>query len=79
MGLQQTKKFCIAKETINKRKTQPTEWENMLANNTLNKGLISKMYMKLIQLNTKKNPSNPIKKWAESQNRHFPRGHTDGQ
>ena len=60
MGLHQTKKFCIAKETINKIKRQPTELENIFAN-TSNKGLISKMYKELKKLNTKKT-KHPIKK-----------------
>ena len=37
------KSFCTAKETINKAKRQSTEWEKTLANETTNKGLISKM------------------------------------
>ena len=36
--------FCTAKETINKMKRQPTEWEKIFANNATNKGLISKKY-----------------------------------
>ena len=55
MGLRQTKKFLhfLAKEIINKTKRQPTEWENIFAN-TSDKGLISKIYNKLIKFNTKK-------------------------
>ena len=44
------KSFCTAKESINKMKRQPTEWEEMFANNTTDKGLISKIY-ELLQLN----------------------------
>ena len=54
MGLHQTKKFCTAKETINKTKRQHTEWEKILANNVSLKGLISKLYKELIQINIKK-------------------------
>ena len=36
--------FCTAKETINKRKRQPMEWEKISANDVTNKGLISKIY-----------------------------------
>ena len=59
------KSFCKAKETINKVKRQPSEWEKMIANETTDKGLISKIYKKLIQLNTRKT-NNPIKKWEKT-------------
>ena len=36
--------FCTARETINKMKRQPTEWEKIIANDVTNKGLISKIY-----------------------------------
>ena len=38
------KSFCTAKETINKKKRKPSEWEKIFANETTNKGLISKIY-----------------------------------
>ena len=37
------KSFCTAKETINKMKRQPTEWEKIFANDVTNKGLVSKI------------------------------------
>ena len=60
--LTKLKNFCTAKETISKVKRQPTEWEKIIANETTDKGLISKIYKQLIQLNTRKT-NNPIKKW----------------
>ena len=47
--------FCTAKETINKTKRQPSEWEKIFANEATDEGLISKIYKQLIQLNIKKN------------------------
>ena len=64
------KSFCIAKETINKVKRQPSEWEKIIANETTDKGLISKIYKLLIQVNTRKT-NKPIKKWEKDLNRHF--------
>ena len=53
------KSFCTAKETINKTKRQPTEWEKIFANEVTNKGLISKIYKQLTQLYVKKNTTKP--------------------
>ena len=62
--------FCTAKETINKAKRQPSEWEKIITNEITDKRSISKTYKQLMQLNTRKTNS-PIKKWAEDLNRHF--------
>ena len=48
------KNFCTAKETINKMKRQPSEWEIIFANEATDKGLISKIYKQVMQLNIKK-------------------------
>ena len=64
------KSFCTAKETLNKTKRQPTEWEKIFPNESTDEGLISKIYKQLLQLHTKKT-NNPIQKWAEDPNRQF--------
>ena len=64
------KSFCTAKETISKVKRQPSGWEEIIANETTDRGLISKIYKQLIQLNARKT-NNPIKKWEKDLNSHF--------
>ena len=63
------KSFCTVKETISEVKRQPSEWEKTIANETTDKGLISKIYKQLIQLNTRKT-NNPNKKWGKDLYRH---------
>ena len=58
------KSFCTAKETINKMKRHPSEWEKIIANEATDRGLTSKIYKQLMQLNIRK-PKNPFKKQAE--------------
>ena len=55
---------------ISKMKRETTIWENIFANNTSDKGFISKIYKELTQLYSRKT-NNPIKKWAKDLNRHF--------
>ena len=62
------KSFCTAKETINKTKRQPTEWEKIFTNHVTDKGLVSNIYKHLMCIKT---ANNPIKIWAENLNRHF--------
>ena len=64
------KSFCTAKETISKVKRQPSEGEKIIASETTDRGLISKIYKQLIQLNTRKT-NIPIKKWEKDLNRHL--------
>ena len=63
-GLIKNKSFCTTKETIGKVKRQPSEWDQIIANEAMDKELISKIYKQLLQLNSRK-INNPIKKWAK--------------
>ena len=64
------KSFCTTKETINRMKRQPSEWEKIITNKATDKGLISKICKQHMQFNIRKT-SNPIKSQAEDLNRHF--------
>ena len=46
------KSFCTSKETVNKTKRKPTEWEKIFANDISDKGLVSKIYKELNKFNT---------------------------
>ena len=70
MNLIKLKSLCTAKETISKVKRQPLEWEKIIANETTDQELISKIYKQFMQLNTRKT-KNTIKKWAKDLNRYF--------
>ena len=52
--LMKLQSFCTAKETINKTKGQPSEWEKIFANESVDQGVISKICKQLMQLNIKK-------------------------
>ena len=56
-NLMKPKSFCTAKNTINKMKRQPSEWEKIFPNESMDNGLISKIYKQLMQLNIKKKPT----------------------
>ena len=68
-GLIKFKSFYAAKETKQGEKTTLRMGENNSKLKT-DKGLISKIYKQLIQLNARKT-NNPTKKWGKDLNRHF--------
>ena len=70
------KSFCTAKETLSKVKTQPSEWEKIIADETTDKRLISEIHKQLIQLNARKT-NNPIKKWGNRHRWTFLQRHTN--
>ena len=73
------KNICAsARETINKMKRQPTEWEKIFANDAADKGLISKIYKQFIQLRNKKEQSSR-KMGRKTKYAFLQRRHTDGQ
>ena len=57
------KSFCTAKETINKTKRQPSEWEKIFANHIPDKSLVSRIYKELLQLSNKNTVW--LKKWVK--------------
>ena len=62
--------LCTAKETINKMKRQPPEWENIFTNELTDKGLIIQIYKELMKFSIKET-NNPIQKQTEDLNGHF--------
>ena len=60
----------MAKENISKMKREQTIWENIFANDILDKGLITKIYKELTALHSRKT-NKAIEKWAKNLNRHF--------
>ena len=60
--------FCKAKDTVNKIKRPPTDWEKNFTNSTSDRGLISNIYKELKKLDSR-NSNNPIKKWGIELNR----------
>ena len=58
-------RFCEAKDTVNRAKQQPTDWEKFFTSLPSDRGLISKSYKELKKLNTN-NPNNPIKNGAHN-------------
>ena len=78
--LKKLKSLCTAKETINKMKRQPSEWEKIIANEATDTGLISKIHKQLIQLNIRKKHKQPHQNMGRRPKQTFlQRRPTDGQ
>jgi hypothetical protein len=57
--------FCRAKDTVNKRKRPPTEWERIFTNPKSDRGLISNIHKELKKMDSR-NSNNPIKNGVQS-------------
>jgi hypothetical protein len=67
------KNFCTTKEMVSKLNSPPTEWEKICYSYTSDKGLITRIYRELKELNSPK-INEPIKKWATELKRTFSNG-----
>jgi hypothetical protein len=68
--LMKLQSFCNAKDTVNKKKRPPTDWERIFANPKSDRGLISNIYKELKKVDFRKS-NNPIKKWGSEVNKEF--------
>ena len=74
------KSFCTAKDTLNKTKRQPTEWEKIFANEMTDKELISKIYkFEHLLCSIPKKPKQPHHKMGRRSKQTVLQRHTDGQ
>jgi hypothetical protein len=62
--------FCKAKDTVNKTKRPPIDWEGIFSNPKSDRGLISNIYKELKMLDSR-NSNNPIKTWSSELNKEF--------
>jgi hypothetical protein len=69
-GLMKLQSFCKAKDTINKTKRPPTDWEKIFTYLKSDRGLISNIYKELKKVHSRKS-NNPIKKWGSELNKEF--------
>jgi hypothetical protein len=69
--------FCRAKDTVNKTKTPPTDWERIFTNPKSDRGLISNIYKELKKLNCI-NSNSPIKNGVQSETKNSQLRNTEG-
>jgi hypothetical protein len=62
--------FCKAKDTVNKTKRPPTNWERIFTYPKSDSELISNIYKELKKVESRKS-NNPIKKWGLERNKEF--------
>ena len=62
--------FCKAKDTVNKTKRPPTDWERIFTNPKSDRGLIPNIYKELKKLNSRYS-NTPIKKWGREIKKEF--------
>ena len=62
--------FCKAKDTLNKTKRPPTDWERIFNYPKLDRGLISNIYKELKKVDSRKS-NNPFKNWCSDLNKEF--------
>ena len=68
--LMKLQSFCKAKDTVNKTKRPPTDWERIFTYPKSDRGLISNIYKELKKVDFRKS-NNPIKKWGSELNKEF--------
>ena len=68
--LMKLQSFCKAKDTVNKTKRPPTDWERIFTNPKSDRGVISNIYKELKKLDSRE-LNNPIKKWGTELNKEF--------
>ena len=68
--LMKLQSFCKAKDTVNKTKRPPTDWERIFTYPKSERGLISNIYKELKNVGSRKS-NNPIKKWGSEMNKEF--------
>ena len=62
--------FCKAKDTVNKTKRPPTDWERIFTYPKSDRGPIPNIYKELKKADSRKS-NNPIKKWGSEVNKEF--------